>query len=117
MCGIAGVFNLERERPVDNNLLQRMNQILIHRGPDDHGIYVNGQIGLAHRRLSIIDLKTGHQPMVSQEQGRVLIYNGEVYNFRELREQLEKREPFSPPTVTPKLYSSCAISKSFLGWN
>lgn len=90
MCGIVGVFNLTGS-PVANDLLQQMAQALAHRGPDGQGVFVDEAIGLAHRRLAIIDLSTAaQQPMFSADKRYVLTYNGEIYNYRELREQLQK---------------------------
>jgi asparagine synthase (glutamine-hydrolysing) len=90
MCGIAGKLYFDRERHVDPSLLHAMNRVLAHRGPDDSGIFHDGAIGLAHRRLSIIDLSPGgHQPMASADGTLWITYNGEVYNFRELRQELE----------------------------
>ena len=90
MCGIVGKFSLD-ERPIDPGLITRMAVRLSHRGPDDEGYYVSGSIGLASRRLSIIDLDTGRQP-ISNEDGTVwVVLNGEIYNFVELRTQLERR--------------------------
>lgn len=91
MCGIVGVFNFESGRSVDPNILKRMNGMISHRGPDGEGIYVNGATGLGHRRLSIIDLELGRQPMVSKERHRAIVFNGEIYNFGELRKELEDR--------------------------
>ncbi len=90
MCGIAGIFNLNGE-PVAPDMLRNMTDAIAHRGPDSEGFYIDSFIGLGHRRLSIIDLsRAGHQPMLSRD-GRVAIsYNGEVYNFKELRAELEK---------------------------
>lgn len=91
MCGIAGVFNLNGE-PVSPVILRRMTDAIAHRGPDGEGQWIEGSIGLAHRRLAIIDLSpAGHQPMISADQRYVLSYNGEVYNFQELRVELEAR--------------------------
>jgi asparagine synthase (glutamine-hydrolysing) len=90
VCGIAGKFNLDR-RPIDSGLIARMAGLLTHRGPDEEGLYVSGPIGLASRRLSIIDLDTGKQP-ISNEDGTVwVVLNGEIYNFVELRSTLEGR--------------------------
>ena len=91
MCGICGKINLDN-KPVAEPLLRKMALSLEHRGPDDEGVYINGNVGLGHRRLSIIDLSpAGHQPM-SNEDGTVwIVYNGEIYNFRELREDLLKK--------------------------
>jgi asparagine synthase (glutamine-hydrolysing) len=89
MCGIAGVLNLNGE-DVSHNIIKEMTDIIAHRGPDDQGQYVAGQIGLGNRRLAILDLsEAGHQPM-SDTTGKLwLTYNGEIYNFRELRAELE----------------------------
>ena len=89
MCGIAGILNLNGE-PVSPVTLRRMTDALAHRGPDGEGFYSDRFVGLGHRRLAIIDLSpAGHQPMVSQDQQVVLAYNGEIYNFQELRAALE----------------------------
>lgn len=88
MCGIAGVIQPESRGSVDLEVLRRMNKSLTHRGPDDEGYYLKGPVGLAMRRLKIIDLEGGHQPL-SNETGDVwTIFNGEIYNFRELRDEL-----------------------------
>lgn len=89
MCGICGVFDF-RGRPADPVLVQQMNRILRHRGPDGSGTYVCGEIGLGHRRLSIIDLDGGAQPITNEDSTLQIIFNGEIYNFIELREELEK---------------------------
>jgi asparagine synthase (glutamine-hydrolysing) len=89
MCGICGIFQFDRARSVNSEVLTAMNRRIIHRGPDDAGYRIEGNIGLAMRRLSIVDLKTGHQP-VSNEDGTIwIVYNGEIYNHNELREGLE----------------------------
>ena len=90
MCGIAGIYRFDKE-PVDSGLLQRMTDVISHRGPDDEGHYVDGPVGLGNRRLSIIDLSpNGHMPM-SNENGSIwMTYNGETYNFRALKEQLNQ---------------------------
>ena len=91
MCGIAGVFNLNGE-PVSPVTLRKMTDIIAHRGPDGEGFYIDGFIGLGHRRLAILDLSSaGHQPMVSDDKNYIITYNGEVYNFLELRAELEKQ--------------------------
>ena len=90
MCGIAGAIEFDPQRPVDQAGLHRMAQALIHRGPDAEGIYQTGPVGLAHRRLSIIDLASGQQPMHSPDGHVSLIFNGEIYNYRELRVELEQ---------------------------
>ena len=89
MCGIAGLIGVDG-RPVSPAVLQRMTDAIAHRGPDGEGHWVDGNVGFGHRRLAIIDLSpAGHQPMLSADQRYVLIYNGEIYNFRELRAELE----------------------------
>ncbi len=88
MCGIAGIFHLDPRAEADRSLLAGMTDILAHRGPDDSGLYVDGRIGLGHRRLSIIDLRTGQQPMSSNDRTVWLVLNGEIYNFKELRREL-----------------------------
>ncbi len=90
MCGICGLFNANGA-PVDRRALAAMTSALVHRGPDAGGLWVGGAFGLGHRRLSIIDLAGGRQPMRLPERGLTLAYNGEVYNFRELRTRLEQR--------------------------
>ncbi len=91
MCGIAGVLHRDG-RPASPVLLNKMADAIAHRGPDDYGVYVDGSLGLSHRRLSIIDLSSaGAQPMLSADGRFVLSYNGELYNFQELRRELEAK--------------------------
>ncbi len=91
MCGICGVLKFDRKCPVERPALEAMNHQIEHRGPDDSGFYLSENVGLAMRRLSIIDLKTGHQPL-SNEDGTVwVVFNGEIYNHQELRSHLESR--------------------------
>src|SRR5262247_921024 len=88
MCGIAGIADVSG-RPVDQSLLRAMTGVQAHRGPDGEAVVVRGAVGLGHRRLAIIDLSTGDQP-ISRDDGRVwIVFNGEIYNFRELRAELE----------------------------
>jgi asparagine synthase (glutamine-hydrolysing) len=91
MCGICGQFNFIRHEPVEPNTIRRMTQTMVHRGPDDEGYFVEGPLGLGFRRLSIIDLVGGHQPMSDAEESVWVILNGEIYNFKELRGELEQR--------------------------
>lgn len=91
MCGICGKYEFESDKPVSKSLLEEMTGTMKHRGPDDEGFYVNGPIGLGHRRLSIIDLKTGHQPISNEKENCWLIFNGEMYNFKEHRGELKKK--------------------------
>jgi asparagine synthase (glutamine-hydrolysing) len=90
MCGICGVFNLNGA-PADDDLVRRMTTAIRHRGPDGSGTYVSGPIGLGHRRLSIIDLEGGAQPMGSKDGKLQVVFNGEIYNFIELREELTNK--------------------------
>ena len=91
MCGICGIYNFDRGIPADRAVLEAMNRQIIHRGPDDDGFYFSGHVGLAMRRLSIVDLQTGDQPMTNEGKTIWLVYNGEIYNHEELRAQLIAR--------------------------
>jgi asparagine synthase (glutamine-hydrolysing) len=89
MCGICGIVNTDRGRLVSSDQLVAMRDTMVHRGPDDAGVMVEGHVGLAHRRLSILDLsERGHQPMKSSSKRFCVTYNGEIYNYRVLREEL-----------------------------
>lgn len=88
MCGIAGIVDMVGRRPIDQSLLTRMTDSLVHRGPDDSGLHLAPGVGLGHRRLSIIDLSGGQQPLYNEDRSVVTVYNGEIYNFQELAEQL-----------------------------
>jgi asparagine synthase (glutamine-hydrolysing) len=91
MCGICGIFEYARRTDIRADVVERMNQTMLHRGPDDGGVFVGPGIGLGHRRLSIIDLAGGHQPM-SNEDGTIwVLLNGEIYNYPELRQELLER--------------------------
>jgi asparagine synthase (glutamine-hydrolysing) len=92
MCGINGIaFSSRSGRNVDNGLLERMRDVITHRGPDDAGIFIDGSIGLGHRRLSIVDVAAGHQPMTNEDETLHIIYNGEIYNHADYRSYLEDR--------------------------
>ena len=84
MCGICGILNFIEHDPVDRVAIQRMTDALAHRGPDDAGYFVEGQVGLGHRRLSIIDLSGGKQPIFNEDRSATIIFNGEIYNHRAL---------------------------------
>ncbi len=90
MCGIAGIFDLRERRPINRALLEAMNQTQLHRGPDEAGVHLEPGVGLAHRRLSIIDLSSGQQPLFNEDGTVVVTYNGEIYNFPELTEELKQ---------------------------
>jgi len=90
MCGIVGKVNFDPEQPVDSNQIRRMADSVRHRGPDDEGVWTDGPVGLGHRRLSIIDLSpNGHNPMANEDGTVWITFNGEIYNFQELRPGLE----------------------------
>ena len=91
MCGIVGIFDLKEKREINRELLSKMNESQFHRGPDEGGLHIEPGVGLGHRRLSIIDLSSGQQPMLSDDKNVVLTYNGEIYNFPELRKELEQQ--------------------------
>jgi asparagine synthase (glutamine-hydrolysing) len=91
MCGICGIFFSSRDWHVNGHTLAAMNDRIVHRGPDDDGFFVEENVGLAMRRLSIIDVKTGHQPLANETQDVWIVYNGEIYNHTELRAGLEAR--------------------------
>ncbi|HEX7955448.1 MAG TPA: asparagine synthase (glutamine-hydrolyzing), partial [Pyrinomonadaceae bacterium] len=88
MCGIVGMVNLDG-RAADPSLLARMNEAILHRGPDEDGAYLREHVGLAMRRLAIIDLKGGQQPIANEDRTAWIVFNGEIYNFRELKKRLE----------------------------
>jgi asparagine synthase (glutamine-hydrolysing) len=90
MCGICGQFNFKENLPVDRRQLEKMTTTLAHRGPDDEGYYLSGSLGLGFRRLAIIDLAGGHQPMSDPQRTVWVIFNGEIYNSPELKAELEK---------------------------
>ena len=91
MCGICGVISRDASRPVSEPLLRHMNDQMRHRGPDDEGIYIDDMAGLAMRRLSIVDLATGHQPIANEDKSVWIVFNGEIYNHLEIRRELEKK--------------------------
>ena len=91
MCGIAGIVHTDPGHPVSPELLRRMTTVMTHRGPDADGFHFGRGIGLGHRRLSIIDLSTGDQPMFNEDGTVVVVFNGEIYNFPELRDELAAR--------------------------
>lgn len=91
MCGICGQFNFGSHEPVESELIRRMADSIAHRGPDDEGYFISGPLGLGFRRLSIIDLAGGHQPMFDTEKRVCVVFNGEIYNYKELRKELQQR--------------------------
>ena len=88
MCGISGFLHFDQEREASDIVIRKMNGVLAHRGPDGEGFFLKNNIALGHRRLAIIDLNTGEQPMYSEDHKIVLVFNGEIYNYLELKEEL-----------------------------
>ena len=111
MCGICGILNFD-EKPVKEESVRQMMQKMKHRGPDDDGVFMEKNIGLGFVRLSIIDLSSaGHQPMISEDERYVVVFNGEIYNYIEIREELIKKGyQFRSGTDTEVLL------KSYLEW-
>ncbi len=91
MCGIAGILSLNKGLNIQDNAIKRMTSSLYHRGPDDEGYFINKDIALGFRRLSIIDLDTGNQPIHNEDKRIWTVFNGEIYNYKELRLLLEKK--------------------------
>jgi asparagine synthase (glutamine-hydrolysing) len=89
MCGICGQYNFKTQAPVVRQNIEKMTRSMVHRGPDDEGYHLDGPVGFGFRRLSIIDIEGGHQPMSDQEESVWVVFNGEIYNFPELKSQLE----------------------------
>jgi asparagine synthase (glutamine-hydrolysing) len=89
MCGICGQFNFRTRQPVEAETIHRMSSSIVHRGPDDDGFFFDGELGFGFRRLSIIDLAGGHQPMSDAEESVWVVFNGEIYNYPELKQELQ----------------------------
>jgi asparagine synthase (glutamine-hydrolysing) len=109
MCGISGILYADRSRPCEPELIEAMRDVASYRGPDDAGIHLDGPLGLGHRRLSIIDLGTGHQPMSTCGGRYWIVFNGEIYNYQPLRQELLARgwtfQTHSDTEVILKLYA------------
>jgi asparagine synthase (glutamine-hydrolysing) len=90
MCGISGIYHYATERPVDDLTLRRMTNVIAHRGPDDYGYYIDRRAGLGHRRLSIIDVAGGKQPIFNEDGKVAIVFNGEIYNYLELARLIEQ---------------------------
>ncbi len=91
MCGITGIFNLSEGPRIDKALIEAMAETLVHRGPDDSGIYIDDRLGFGFRRLSIIDLTSGNQPIYNEDRSVIVVCNGEIFNYKELRHVLESK--------------------------
>ena len=88
MCGIAGILRFDRSARVAPGEMQAMGDAIAHRGPDDAGAFVEGPVGLVHRRLAIIDVAGGRQPLFNEDGSATVVFNGEIYNYRELSARL-----------------------------
>jgi len=91
VCGITGILNLKEQEPIGEQQLRQMLALIRHRGPDEFGMYLDDRVGLGSARLSIIDLSTGRQPICNEEGNLWIVFNGEIFNYLELRPQLEAR--------------------------
>jgi len=89
VCGIAGIVGARRLAPGDADAARRMSAVLEHRGPDEHGFHLDDQAAFGHRRLSIVDLRTGHQPLTNEDRSIWITFNGEIYNHADIRRDLE----------------------------
>ena len=89
MCGFTGFFDTRGSSPIDDAVLRRMNQSQLHRGPDEGSLHIEPGLGFGHRRLSIIDVSTGQQPLFNEDGSIVIVYNGEIYNYQELIPELQ----------------------------
>ena len=89
MCGFVGVFDMRQRRTVQQELLQRMNEAQHHRGPDEGGTHIEPGLAFGHRRLSIIDLASGQQPLFNEDRSVVVVFNGEIYNYQDLIPELQ----------------------------
>lgn len=107
MCGICGILTTSGSKEIKEKDINSMVDVLYHRGPDDQGLFLDKNIGLGVRRLSIVDLKGGHQPIHNEDKTLWLIFNGMIYNFLELRRDLEKEAiGFIPRPIRRLLYIS-----------
>jgi asparagine synthase (glutamine-hydrolysing) len=104
VCGICGIYHYGDGGRADGALLSRMTDVLTHRGPDDAGHHVDGAVALGMRRLAVIDLSTGQQPIYSEDRSRVIVCNGEIFNFREIRQSLAGRRFTTSGDIEPMLH-------------
>jgi len=113
MCGITGKIFFSQEKNIEESEIKRMTDVIQHRGPDDEGFYINKNVGLGFRRLSIIDLNTGHQPLSNESGSKWIVFNGEIYNFWELRRELQQKGYFfktkTDTEVILKLYEEYGV--------
>ena len=102
MCAIAGILKYDQRERVERSRLGRMAEVQRHRGPDGGGLWIDGPVGLAHRRLAIIDVSGGHQPMTNEDDSSWIVFNGEIYNYRELQKATAKLFRNYPPGAGKK---------------
>jgi hypothetical protein len=102
MCGITGIFDTRGRRDIDRRVLSRMNESQHHRGPDEGGLHLEPGVGLGHRRLSIIDLSTGQQPLFNEDGSVVVVFNGEIYNYQQLIPNCRRWATSFTPAAIPK---------------
>ena len=103
MCGITGIFDTRGGRAVEHVVLQRMNDSQLHRGPDEGSMHIEPGLGFGHRRLSIIDIATGQQPLFNEDNSVCVVFNGEIYNYQQLIPELQALgHRLSAPRATPK---------------
>ena len=120
MCGINGILHFQLTKKVDERILTKMRDSLLHRGPDDQGLFIDKNIGFGHRRLSILDVSSaGNQPFISDDQRYVMVYNGEIYNFREFYPELKSKghtiKTNSDTEVLLKLYQLYGLKMHIIG--
>ena len=101
MCGITGYCDLRAKREPDRAMLRRMSDSLLHRGPDGSGEHFAPGVALGHRRLSIIDLETGQQPLYNEDRSVVVVFNGEIYNYQSLIPELQAIDEIRDPVLEP----------------
>lgn len=113
MCGITGIFRKNSSALMNKNIIEKMNSAIAHRGPDGFGYYLDNYVALGHRRLAIIDLAAGKQPMEDFKGGKVIVYNGEIYNYQDIKSKLTaKGEKFQTNCDTEVLLRTCDVSSN-----
>ena len=106
MCGINGILHLHSQKKVDERILTKMRNSLEHRGSDDKGLFMENNVGFGHRRLSVLDVSAaGHQPFLSDDGRYVMVYNGEIYNFKDFYPELKSHLSSNVPNPAMSLWS------------
>ncbi len=106
MCGITGIYYRDKDRPAEEGVVRAMCDAIVHRGPDDQGQFVDANVGIGMRRLSIIDLAGGHQPMFNDDQSIAIVFNGEIFNCVELRKNWNRTATGFAHIVIPRSWSA-----------